>query len=255
MGRPAAESGQRLLAGGRLAALATCALLALASFASLDLHWSELFTIDSMARMAAFLAEFGQPALDREFLLRIWGAAVETLAMSALGTLIAVACGLLLACDRRLARLLPNLLRAIPELVWASLLLVMVGLGPFAGTLALAAHTSGVLARLFHEALQNLPPGPARALRAAGASPLQILCYASLPQALPQLVSYTAYRWENNIRAAAILGVVGAGGLGQLLVFHLGLLQMGKAATVILATVLLVVLVDLLSDQLRRRLS
>jgi phosphonate transport system permease protein len=138
--------------------------------------------------------------------------------------------------------------------VWASLLLIAAGLGPFAGTLALAAHTSGVLGRLFAEAIENAPPGPGSALRAQGVRDSQVFLYATLPQVLPQLMSYTLYRWENNIRAAAVLGVVGAGGLGQVLAFHMGLFHMNKTATVLIAMLTLVGLVDALSYGWRRLL-
>jgi phosphonate transport system permease protein len=152
-------------------------------------------------------------------------------------------------------RLLLNVLRSIPELVWAALLLVAAGLGPFAGTLALAAHTSGVLGRLFADALENAQPEPEAALRANGAPALSAFFYATLAQTLPQMLSYTLYRWENNIRAAAVLGVVGAGGLGQMLKYHLSLFQMQNAATVVLAMLLLVALVDAISFALRRFLT
>jgi phosphonate transport system permease protein len=147
-----------------------------------------------------------------------------------------------------------NALRSIPELVWAALLLISAGLGPLAGTLALALHTAGVLGRLFAETLENTPDGPANALRTRGISGPQVFAYATLPQALPQLISYTLYRWENNIRAAAVLGVVGAGGLGQMLAFHMGLFQMGETSSVLLAMMALVVLVDSLSYLTRKAL-
>jgi phosphonate transport system permease protein len=145
-----------------------------------------------------------------------------------------------------------NALRSIPELVWAALLLISAGLGPFAGTLALALHTTGVLGRLFAEAIENAPSGPADALRASGVPSGRVFLYATLPQVLPQLLSYTLYRWENNIRAAAVLGVVGAGGLGQLLAFHMGLFHMGKTCTILGAMLLLVAVVDGLSHASRR---
>ena len=148
-----------------------------------------------------------------------------------------------------------NVLRSIPELVWAALLLVAAGLGPFAGTLALAAHTSGVLGRLFADALENAEPLPEASLRTNGAPALAAFFYATLPQTLPQMLSYTLYRWENNIRAAAVLGVVGAGGLGQMLKYHLSLFQMQSAATVVIAMLLLVALVDAISFALRRALT
>ena len=129
------------------------------------------------------------------------------------------------------------------------------GLGPFAGTLALAAHTTGVLGRLFADALENLPPAQEATLRINGASPMTAFFYATLPQLLPQMLSYTLYRWENNIRAAAILGVVGAGGLGQMLKYHLSLFQMQQAASVIIAMLLMVAMVDAISFWLRRMMT
>ncbi|MBY0234607.1 MAG: ABC transporter permease subunit, partial [Burkholderiaceae bacterium] len=95
----------------------------------------------------------------------------------------------------------------------------------------------------------------ARALRNQGLGGLKVFCYASLPEVLPQLISYSLYRWENNIRAAAVLGVVGAGGLGQMLSFHLSLFQMGKTATLVGAMLILVLLVDAASDRLRKALA
>ncbi len=238
--------------------------LVVASFWSLDLQLRAFFSAESAASMGRFLGEFFPPDLSGPFLAKVAAATLETLAMSALGTLLAAVAGLVLAVPaarlhggdpaigRGPTRLLLNALRAIPELVWAALLLISAGLGPLAGTLALALHTSGVLGRLFAEALENAPAGPADALRAQGVGPLRVLAYATLPQVLPQLVSYSLYRWENNIRAAAVLGVVGAGGLGQLLAFHMGLFHMNKTATVLAAMLLLVALVDALSYAWRR---
>ena len=247
----------------------TAAVVALvvASFATLDLQWRQFLSWEASASMGRFLGEFFPPDTSPEFLRKVLVGAWETLAMSALGTALAAALGLALALpasrlhdgDRALARaptrLLLNALRSVPELVWAALLLISAGLGPFAGTLALALHTSGVLGRLFAEAIENAPPGPGDALRVQGVGNGRTFLYATLPQVLPQLLSYTLYRWENNIRAAAVLGVVGAGGLGQLLAFHMGLFQMGKTATVLGAMLLLVALVDALSHLSRRVLT
>jgi phosphonate transport system permease protein len=240
--------------------------LVVASFWTLDLQWAQFFSLEAARSMGRFIGEFFPPDLSAPFAAKVaWGAA-ETLAMSALGTVLAMAAGLLLALPasrlydgqrapaRAPVRLLLNALRSIPELVWAALLLISAGLGPFAGTMALALHTTGVLGRLFAEAVENAPPGPGAALRAQGVGPLRIFCYATLPQVLPQLVSYSLYRWENNIRAAAVLGIVGAGGLGQLLAFHMGLFHMGKTATILGAMLLLVALVDALSYAARRAL-
>jgi phosphonate transport system permease protein len=235
-----------------------------ASFWSLDLQWTAFLSMQALGAMGRFLAEFFPPDFSPPFVTKVAWSAVETLAMSALGTLLAALGGLALALPasrrhegdaarlRGLARMLLNALRAIPELVWAALMLIAAGLGPFAGTLALALHTSGVLGRLFAEAMENAPRDAATALRTQGVTGWRVLAYATLPQVLPQLLSYTLYRWENNIRAAAVLGVVGAGGLGQLLAFHMGLFHMHKTATVLLAMLGLVALVDGLSFAMRR---
>jgi phosphonate transport system permease protein len=238
--------------------------LVVASFVSLDLQWAQFFSRDAVASMGRFVGEFFPPDTRPAFVKQVVAATWQTLAMSALGTALAAACGLALALPasrshvgatarlRTPTRLLLNALRAIPELVWASLLLIAAGLGPFAGTLALAAHTTGVLGRLFAEAIENAPPGPAAALRVQGSGEGRIFLYATLPEIVPQLMSYTLYRWENNIRAAAVLGVVGAGGLGQMLAFHMALFQMGRTATVLIAMIVLVGIVDALSHALRR---
>jgi phosphonate transport system permease protein len=244
-------------------------VLVVASFWSLDLQWAQFLSLEAAASMGRFVAEFFPPDLSAPFVHKVLVGTWETLAMSVLGTLLAAVAGLALALPashaptqhtvvapagkaKAFTRLLLNALRSIPELVWAALLLISAGLGPFAGTLALALHTTGVLGRLFAEAIENAPPGPADALRVQGVPAGRMFWYATLPQVLPQLMSYTLYRWENNIRAAAVLGVVGAGGLGQLLAFHMGLFQMHKTATILAAMLLMVAMVDAASHLSRR---
>ena len=251
------------------AALMALALLLLivSSFVSLDLKWSKFADDQAAQRMLKFLSELLSPATDSRFLMNTAVAALETLAMSAIGTLLAALTGLLLALPaargvdmgraviRGMARFVLNALRSIPELVWAALLIIAAGLGPFAGTLALALHTAGVLGRLFAEAIENAPAGPALALRAQGVPGGRVFLYATLPQIVPQLLSYSLYRWENNIRAAAVMGVVGGGGLGALLSFHMGLFHMRETSTLLLAMLALVAVVDIASWVLRRRLQ
>ena len=241
--------------------------LTIASFATLDLQWRQFLSFDAVRKMGAFGAELLAPTTEREFLSRLAIASAETLAMSAVGTLLATIAGLALAIPasrmhadgrawaRAPTRLVLNALRSVPELAWAALLLIAAGLGPFAGTLALAFHTTGVLGRLFAEAIENAPSGPAAALRVQGVPPGRVFLYGTLPAILPQILSYSLYRWENNIRAAAILGVVGAGGLGQMLTFHMGLFQMSETSSVLIAMVALVALVDALSYLTRRALA
>jgi phosphonate transport system permease protein len=247
--------------------LACLLALIVASFWSLDLRWAEFVAPEARAAMAKFGASFFPPETSAPFLRKTGQALLETLAMSALGTLLAACAGLLLALPASKAhtddparwrppvRLLLNALRSVPELVWAALLLISAGLGPFPGTLALALHTSGVLGRLFAESIENAAPGPAFALRVRGVGAGATFLYATLPQIWPQIISYSLYRWENNIRAAAVLGVVGAGGLGQMLSYHLGLFQMRETCTVLIGMVGLVAAVDALSYLARRRLG
>jgi phosphonate transport system permease protein len=249
------------------ALIALIGALTAASFWSLDLQWARFFSADALRRMGKFAGELLSPSWQADFLSKLAIASFETLAMSALGTLFAALGGLALALPasrsyaadgslaRAPARLALNLLRSIPELVWAALLLISAGLGPLAGTLALAMHTTGVLGRLFAEAIENAPPAPAYALRVQGVAAGRVFLYATLPQVLPQIFSYTLYRWENNIRAAAVLGVVGAGGLGQMLVFHMGLFHMRETSSILIAMIGLVALVDLLSYATRRILA
>ncbi len=259
--KPALPPAQPIVRASTLLLLAGLLALIVASFASLPLQWSAFFTADALRTTQEFLRGFAPPETAPAFLYKVTLGAAETLSMSALGTAIAALLGAVLALPaagrfgavaRAATRMLLNVLRSIPELVWAAILLITAGLGPFAGTMALAAHTTGVLGRLFADALENTPPAPEATLRINGAQPMAAFLYATLPQITPQMMSYTLYRWENNIRAAAILGVVGAGGLGQMLKYHLSLFQMQQGATVILAMLVLVALVDAVSFGLRR---
>jgi phosphonate transport system permease protein len=162
---------------------------------------------------------------------------------------------------KRTLRLIPylcakgllNFLRTVPEMVWALIFVFLVGLGPFPGVLALGVHTGGVLGKLFGEVLEDVDPQPIESLQSTGAGRLQILFYAILPQVLPQFVSYTLYRWEVNIRVAAILGFVGAGGLGQRIHIAISLFLENRLLTLIIAIFILVTLVDYLSAYLRRK--
>ncbi|MHC5349948.1 phosphonate ABC transporter, permease protein PhnE [Metapseudomonas furukawaii] len=233
-----------------------------ASFAWLGIDLGALVSGDSLSQMGRYAARFLQPDLSAPHLAAIGQGALETLAMSALGTLLAALLGLLLALPasgrfglaaQGASRLVLNALRAVPELVWAALMVLAAGLGPNAGTLALALHTAGVLGRLFAEALENTPPEPAEAVRLAGGGRIAAFCYGTLPSVWPQLVAYMLYRWENNIRMASVLGFVGAGGLGQMLYMSLSLFQEAQAASVILAMLALVLAVDATSGWMRQR--
>src|SRR6266542_4395713 len=244
--------------------LAGIAALVCASFAYLSLHLERLLTLDALRDLTSFFVSFFPPDVSRSFIAKTTTAGIETLAVSAVGTLLAVLCGLLLALPasgrygaglRMSARFMLSLLRSIPELVWAAFMVLAAGLGPFAGCLALAIHTSGVLGRLFAETLENTPPEPAQALREAGSGATLAFFYGTLPVVLPQFTSYALYRWEYNIRMATVLGFVGAGGLGQMLYTSLSWFQTHEASSVIIAMVAIVTAVDVFSAWLRRFLG
>lgn len=195
-----------------------------ASFSYLDLDLQALVGNGGLGQMAEYAGRFLHPDVTPEHLQAVARGALETLAMSGLGTLLAMVLGMLLALPaagrfgwplQASARLLLNALRAIPELVWAALMVLAAGLGPNAGTLALALHTAGVLGRLYAEALENTPAEPAAAIRLQGGGQLAAFCFGTLPNLWPQLLAYSLYRWENNIRMASVLGLVGAGGWGR----------------------------------------
>jgi len=245
-------------------AIALILLAVVLSFVYLGIDYRDLFSARSAGMMAKFVGEFFPPDLSPDFVAKTGWATLQTLAVSALGTLLAVVAGSVLALPasgryghvlKAPARLLLNVMRSVPELVWAALMVLAAGLGPFAGALALALHTTGVFGRLYAETLENAPVDPEASLREAGAHPVVAFAYGTLPLVFAQCLAYTLYRWEMNIRMAAILGFVGAGGLGQMLYFHLSLFQQAQACTVLIAMFLLVVVVDTGSSTLRRGLA
>ncbi len=235
----------------------------------------ELFTLEALRGMATFASGLYPPSLSPQLLEGLFPAVLETLFISIIGGAVATVLGLLLALVaakrrslveaqgagallsplRLAARGVLAMWRTLPELVWALLFIFAVGLGPFAGALALGLHNAGVLGRLFTETLEEVSPAPGRALRLLGGRSLGTTVFATLPQAAPQLLGYALYRWEVGIRASAVLGVVGAGGLGTQMHVALSLFQYGRAATLVLTILALVTAVDLFSGWLRARLS
>jgi phosphonate transport system permease protein len=241
-----------------------------------------LFGAEGMRQIALYVARLFPPDLSARALRDAGIGAVETFAISFAGSVLAacMAVPLALLTTRSLlyrgvlyegrsmppaprairigiyagAKTLLNVLRTIPEIMWALIFVFVVGLGPFPGVLALGFHTAGVLGKLFGETLDDVDPRPLEALQATGASRLRILLYGILPQAAPQCLSYVLYRWEVNIRAAAVLGFVGAGGLGQRIHVTISLFLEHQLLTLVLAIYVMVTLVDALSAYLRRRL-
>src|SRR5438105_573792 len=152
------------------------------------------------------------------------------------------------------ARAVLNFFRSVDTLVYALIFVAAVGLGPFPGVLAVVAYTTMSLAKLYSEAIEGIERGPVDAITATGATRLQGLRFGVLPQVLPLFLSYVLYRLETNIRAATVLGLVGAGGIGFYLQTYLRMIDYPAASTVLLVTVVMVMVVDAVSSRLRDRL-
>jgi phosphonate transport system permease protein len=143
--------------------------------------------------------------------------------------------------------------RAINEMVFAMLFIVAVGLGPFAGVLALALHTTGTLAKLFSEAVEAIDPRPVEGIRATGVHKLVEIFYGVIPQVLPLWLSFTLYRFESNVRSASVVGMVGAGGIGVVLYEVIRSFQYSQTCALLIILVLTVTLIDVSSAWLRQR--
>ena len=149
-------------------------------------------------------------------------------------------------------RRLMDATRAIIEMVFAMLFIVAVGLGPFAGVLALFVHTTGVLAKLFSEAVEAIDVQPVEGIRATGANALEEIVYGIIPQVLPLWISYSLYRFESNVRSASVVGMVGAGGIGVILWDIIRGFQYAETCAVMIIIIVSVTLIDVNSAQIRK---
>ena len=147
-----------------------------------------------------------------------------------------------------------NLLRSIPDLVIGLVFVVAVGLGPLAGVLAITLNTAGVLAKLFSEAVESIDKGPVEGVRATGASRLHEIVWGVIPQVAPLWTSFALYRFESNSRSATVLGLIGAGGIGQVLFDNMNGFEYQNVSAIIIVVVVAVTLIDLLSQGMRKRL-
>lgn len=242
-----------------LAAVTGAVLLWSARDLQLSLH--EL--IKGLPWMGDFVSRMLPP--NWQFLHRLVRPVVETIHLAIWGTLFAIVFALPL-CFLAARNLSPNPLvfhlvrqvfnaaRGINEIIFALIFVAAVGLGPFAGVLALSVHGAGMLGKFFAEAIEEVDPGPVEALRATGANPLQVIVFAVLPQALPAWIAATLYRIEVNLRAATILGMVGAGGIGFELYSSLRLFQYEDTATCVIVILVMVMTADYFSSRLRARI-
>ncbi|QNA99542.1 ABC transporter permease [Massilia sp. Se16.2.3] len=236
-----------------------------------------LFDLQSLAAAGVFLKDFLHPAHGAEFLLLVLEQTWVTVAIATAGLALALLGAIpatllvserlsisrlgtgrirpLAALLRQAVRWVLVLLRSVPELVWALLFVRVVGLGPTAGVLAIALTYCGMLAKVYAEILESGDFHASDALLANGGSRLAALLYGALPESAAELVSHTVYRWECAIRGSAIMGFVGAGGLGQRMEESTRMMAGGEVATMLIVFVLLVAAADLVSTLLRRRLG
>lgn len=212
--------------------------------------------------MGTYVASFFPPNFSdwRTYLQEM----LVTVQIAVWGTALAVACaiplGLLSSSNiapawvHQPVRRLMDAARAINEMVFAMLFIVAVGLGPFAGVLALWVHTTGVLAKLFSEAVEAIDPHPVEGIRSTGASALHEIVYGVLPQVMPLWISYALYRFESNVRSASVVGMVGAGGIGVVLWEIIRGFQYAETCAVMLIIIFTVSVIDLLSARIRKLL-
>jgi len=243
------------------------------SFYGTEFDLVELFS--STRPMERFVSGMFPPDFSAVTLRQTGTGLMETFQMSFFGVLIGAAAALplsalatqepstvgasrgerlLRAIPYHAARLVINVFRSVPDILWALVFVVAVGLGPFPGTLALAVHSAGILGKLYSETLEEVPNRPVEAQRAKGAGTLQAFLFGRFPQGVIGLTSLTLYQWECNIRSAAVLGLVGAGGIGQQIIISMNLFDYSKVATLVGATIVAVLVVDGLSTTIRRRL-
>ena len=212
------------------------------------------------------MVEFGSAFLKPNF--HDWDVYLEemlvTIQIAVWGTALAVVFGIPFAilsssniCPQWVVqpvRRLMDAFRAINEIVFALLFVVAVGLGPFAGVMALFVHNTGIVAKLFSEAVESIDPRPVEGIRATGASRLQEVIYGVIPQVIPLWSSFTLYRFETNVRSATVLGIVGAGGIGHYLWESVRSFLYAETAAIIIIVVLSVSLIDIVSARLRKML-
>ena len=218
--------------------------------------------ITDAGNMATFLGDFFPPDFTDWRLY--FSELVVTLHIAIWGTVLAVICAVplsLLAASNiapiwvyQPVRRLLDALRSINEMVFAMLFVVAVGLGPFAGAMALWLHTTGTLAKLFSEAVEASDPQPVEGIRATGANVLEEIAYGVIPQVMPLWVSYSLYRFEANVRSASVVGMVGAGGIGVVLWEVIRGFRFDQTCAVMIMIILLVSAVDLLSARIRKLL-
>lgn len=248
-------------------AAAAAAVVVLHALAIEGTEFKPGLLVDGWKGMAAFVADAFPPDLDWERTVRPGlEATLVTLWIGLLGTTFSVPSALLLAvlaartttphqAVYQAARSILSFFRAVPDIVFALIFVTAVGLGPFAGVLALICHNTGVMGKLWAESMEEIDGGPQEALRTAGANRVQQLTNATLPMVVPQFVGLLLYRFDVNVRSSLVLGLVGAGGIGLLINQSIKSFQFDSMLTHIIIVLVLIIAVDQLSAFVRRKLA
>ncbi|AOW95282.1 phosphonate ABC transporter, permease protein PhnE [Rhodococcus sp. WMMA185] len=240
------------------------AVLTFLGWSANDLGLSPGRFIQGVPRLVEFLVRMLPP--DLSVIPSLWDAILTTVAVALWGTLLAMIISTFLAMGAAknllgrnplvyaTSRAILSVLRSLPDLIWALIFVSAVGLGPFPGVLALTVYSCGELSKLYAEAVENIDPGPREALESTGAGMLTTLRWSVIPQILPEVITYSLYRLESNVRHAFVLGMVGAGGLGFELTVAMRLFQYHKVSAILIVIIVTVATIDFISSRIRARI-
>jgi len=265
----AATRYDTILADNRRAALRHAGLVAAIITACMASLWVTGFfdaqrLVEGLPALGQLFSEMVPPDFSRwQHWIR---PLIDTLAMSIAGTALAVIISLPLALFAapniaphpvayQVTRVVLAALRSVPEIIMGIIFVAAVGFGALPGVLALALHSVGMVGKFYAEAIEHVDPRPLEAARAAGASPFQVITHAVIPQVLPQLADITIYRWEYHFRASAVLGIVGAGGIGFELIAALRIIRYDQVSAILLTILACVIVVDAIGAWLRKQLK
>lgn len=228
-----------------------------------DLSMSVGTFIQGIPNLMNFIVRLFPP--DLSILPRLSKAIIVTIEVAVWGTMLSMIISLLLSLGAArnlfgknrviyyISRMILSVLRSLPDMIWALIFVAAVGLGTFPGVLALTVYSCGELGKLYAEAIENIDAGPREALESTGSGIINVIRWAIVPQILPEIITYSLYRLESNVRHAFILGMVGAGGLGFELTVAMRLFKYSEVSTIIIVIVLTVACIDFISSKIRAK--
>ncbi|MDE5412482.1 phosphonate ABC transporter, permease protein PhnE [Alkalihalobacterium chitinilyticum] len=233
------------------------------TFVSIDIRWERIFSQQTINNFGRVIPQLFSP--DWSAFPKVMGLMWQTLQMAYTGTLLAailaIPFGFFAASNMVKNKVLNNLskgalngIRAFPELVLALMFVAAVGPRPFAGVLAIAIGSIGMLGKLYSEVIESIDMHVVEALQANGANRIQVLFYGVLPQIIPEFLSYAIYRFEIDVRASTILGIIGAGGIGTLITISIANRKWDEVGMILLVIIIVVTIIDTISAQIRKRI-